>query len=256
MKPDPLTIGGIIVAFASVIGGQILEGGHPSSIMQPTAALIVLGGTLGACLLSFPLPDVLFSVKCLKSVFFAPARDVEQLIATLLELAKKARKEGLIALEADADQTEDPFLKKALLMAVDGTDPKLVHETLETVIYTEEERWNRAAKVWESAGGYAPTVGILGAVLGLIHVMENLSDPSSLGGGIAVAFVATVYGVASANLFFLPFANKLKLRTKEESLLREMQVTGVLAIQTGDNIRLIEEKLRAVLPPKSEGESK
>ncbi|MEZ6185770.1 MAG: flagellar motor protein [Planctomycetota bacterium] len=247
MKLDIASVAGLIIAIASVLLGQVLEGGHVSSIAQPTAALIVLGGTLGACVMAFSLKDVIQAAKAAKFVVFEPAHDHEHEIQHILTLAKKARKDGLIALEQDAEEAEDPFLKQALWMAVDGTDPKQVQTTLETSIDVEEERAGRVAKIYESAGGFAPTVGILGAVLGLIHVMENLDDPSKLGGGIAVAFVATVYGVASANLLFLPMANKLKLRAKADVHHKEMLMNGVLSIQTGDNVRLIEEKLRAAL---------
>ncbi|MCA8922017.1 MAG: flagellar motor protein [Planctomycetes bacterium] len=247
MKLDVASLVGVVVAIASVLLGQVLEGGHVSSIAQPTAALIVLGGTFGACVMAFSVKDVLGAAKAAKLVVFEPSHDHEAEIQHLVGLAKKARKDGLIALESDAEEAEDPFLKKALWLAVDGTDPKQVQTTLETMIDVEEERAGRVAKIYESAGGFAPTVGILGAVLGLIHVMENLDDPSKLGGGIAVAFVATVYGVASANLLFLPMANKLKLRAKADVHHKELLMNGVLSIQTGDNVRLIEDKLRAAL---------
>lgn len=248
MKPDALSIGSVIVSAIAILGGQALEGGHISSITQPTAALIVLGGTLGAVMMAVTKEDLIGAIKSVKSVFMAEVLDAEALIQRLTDLARKARKDGLIALEDDIDKEPDLFLKKALSLAVDGTDPALLAETLETAMAGEEERGMRVAKVWESAGGFAPTVGILGAVLGLIHVMENLDDPSKLGGGIAVAFVATVYGVAAANLAFLPMANKLKLRKKEEMLYKEMAMVGVLSIQSGENVRLLEEKLRAALP--------
>lgn len=249
MKPDPLTFGGLVVAAASILGGQVLEGGHISSIIQPTAALIVLGGTLGACLIAFPPADVIGSIKACKTVIMPHARSPQELIDRLLELAKKARKDGLISLEAETEKETDHFLKLGLTMAVDGADPKAVRDTLESLITYDEERGHRAAKVLESAGGFAPTVGILGAVLGLIHVMENLSDPSKLGGGIATAFVATIYGVGSANIFFLPAANKIKLRHREELVLMEISLAGILAIQAGENVRLIEERLKTALPP-------
>jgi chemotaxis protein MotA len=249
VKLDPLSFGGLIVAVASVLGGQVLEGGHVSSVVQPTAALIVLGGTLGACLLAFPMADWKACLKACKTVFFSHAHDPEHIIERMTDLAKRARKDGLISLEPEVEKETDPFLKLGLGLAVDGADPKVVRETLEAVLQYDEERGHRAAKVLESAGGFCPTVGILGAVLGLIHVMENLSDPSKLGGGIATAFVATIYGVAAANIVFLPMANKMKLRHREENVAMEMSLVGVMAIQAGDNVRLIEEKLRAAMPP-------
>lgn len=248
MKPDGMTFGGIVIAAVAILGGQALEGGHIGSIIQPTAALIVLGGTLGACMISYTPTEIIGSVKAVKHVFFQEAHDAEELVAKLLGFAKKARKDGLISLEADAEEAEDAFMGKALWLAVDGTPPDLVRDTLETLIGTEEDAGHRVAKVWETAGGYAPTVGILGAVLGLIHVMENLDDPSALGPGIAVAFVATIYGVGSANIFFLPMANKLKLVDGAETRRREMVLAAVLAILSGDNVRLVEEKIRAILP--------
>ncbi|MBL4850136.1 MAG: flagellar motor protein [Planctomycetes bacterium] len=248
MKPDGMTFGGLLIAAVAVLGGQALEGGHIGSIMQPTAALIVLGGTLGAVMISYTPTEIFGSIKAIKHVFFQEAHDAETLVQELLAFAKKARKDGLISLESDAEEATDPFLEKALWLAVDGTPPDLVRETLETLITTEEESGHRVAKVWETAGGYAPTVGILGAVLGLIHVMENLDDPTALGPGIAVAFVATIYGVGIANILFLPMANKLKLVDGLETRRREMVLAAVLAILSGDNVRLVEEKVRAILP--------
>jgi chemotaxis protein MotA len=250
---DFLTIGGLVVAALAILGGQVLEGGHISSIVQPTAAIIVLGGTLGSVLVSYPLADMIGAIKGLKHAFLEPKEKPGELIELLLGLAKKARKDGLIALESDAEKATDPFLKKALSLAVDGTDPKVVMETLESEISAEEEVGHRHAKVFETAGGFAPTIGILGAVLGLIHVMENLSEPSKLGSGIATAFVATVYGVGSANILFLPLGNKLKLKHGQHTIWKMLIVTGVLAIQGGENTRLIEEKLRALIPGKAHG---
>jgi chemotaxis protein MotA len=248
---DFLTLLGLIVAAAGILGGQALEGGHVSSILQPTAALIVGGGTLGAVLVSYPLSHVLAAVTGAKHVLFEAKWNPDDLISLILGLAKKARKEGIISLEAEAEKIDDHFLKKALSLVADGTDPKLVKDTLETEVSYLEEYGEHGAKVFESAGGYAPTIGILGAVLGLIHVMENLSDPSKLGAGIATAFVATVYGVGGANLILLPFATKLKVRHRQEIIRKELAMTGVLSIQAGENPRLIEEKLRALLSEKS-----
>tara|TARA_B100000965_G_scaffold158708_1_gene132256 strand:- start:65 stop:874 length:810 start_codon:yes stop_codon:yes gene_type:complete len=248
VKPDMLTIAGFIVSAIAILGGQALEGGHIGSITQPTAALIVFGGTLGACLVAFPKSDFVGAIKDGKKAILTKEIDYEAKITTLVELAKMARKGGLISLEAEAEKTDDAFLKQGLLLAVDGSEPKQIQDTLETIIGVVEHDGGRNAKVWESAGAFAPTVGILGAVLGLIHVMENLDDPSNLGSGIAVAFVATVYGVAAANLLFLPFASKLKLRIQDEVAAMELVLTGILSIVAGENVRLVEEKLRAALP--------
>jgi chemotaxis protein MotA len=175
--------------------------------------------------------------------------DVKGTITQILDLANVSRKQGLLALEGKLKDLHDPFFKKGIQLIVDGTDPKLLQEILEIEVEHHEEEGVHAAKVWEAAGGYAPTVGILGAVLGLIHVMENLADPSKLGGGIAVAFVATVYGVGAANLFFLPIANKIKFKLKEEAGLRTMVIMGLVGLAQGENPRLLQEKLESYLPP-------
>ncbi len=244
---DIATIIGLVLGIGAVVGGQILEGGALHSIMQLTAALIVLGGTIGAVFLSFPLSNVLAALKGISVVISEPKNDPYAVIAQISSFANKARKEGILSLEKDIQQIDDPFLKKALTLAIDGIEPKSIRETMETELQYMEEYGGISPKVFESAGGYAPTIGILGAVLGLIHVMENLDDPSKLGGGIACAFVATVYGVGSANLLFLPIANKLKLRHRGEIIAKEMMLEGVVAVSVGENPRLIEDKLKAFL---------
>src|SRR5579885_119273 len=208
---DLLTVIGVVVAFGAIVGGQILEGGHVGSILQLTAFIIVIGGTVGAIFVQHPLPVMLKGVKLLSLAFFNPKVDPKDDIARIIELANLSRKQGLLALEGKMKEIVDPFFRKGVQFIVDGTEPKVIQEILEVEVAHHEEEGLTAAKVWEAAGGYAPTIGILGAVLGLIHVMENLADPSKLGSGIAVAFVATVYGVGSANLFFLPLSNKIKL---------------------------------------------
>lgn len=241
---DLTSVIGIVLGIAAVIGGQILEGGHIGSIMQVTAFLIVFGGTAGGVMLSFPMKDLVGAVKGLKTIFFSAKAEFGDTIELLVSLALKARKEGILALQNDIQSIEDPFLKKGMEMMTDGTDPTLIRESMETELSFAEEDIHQASKVWESAGGYAPTVGILGAVLGLIHVMENLADPSSLGSGIAVAFVATVYGVGSANLIFIPFGNKLKFKSRELFVLREMMIEGVLSIQAGESPNFLRQKLQ------------
>lgn len=244
---DITSVIGLLLGIAAILLGQALEGGHIGSIVQPTAALIVFGGTVGATALSYPLPTVLQALRAFRGVFTETKRDAARIIDELLAFSNKARREGIISLEKDMEKTKDPFLKKALRLAIDGTDPKVLKETMEIELSYEEENGEKPSKVFESAGGFAPTVGILGAVLGLIHVMENLSDPSKLGEGIAVAFVATVYGVGSANLFFLPVASKLKAKHRQEMVLKELMLSGALAVQEGLNPRIIEEKLVAFL---------
>jgi chemotaxis protein MotA len=234
---------GLIAGVGAVLLGQILEGGKIEALIQPTAALIVVGGTLGAVLLCFPGKDLLGSLTGLKTVFLGAGVNFEDNINKIVDLATKARKEGILALQTELKEIEDPFMKKGLEMVTDGVDPHLLKDLLETEIGFFEEDINGAAKVWESAGGLCPTVGILGAVLGLIHVMENLSDPSSLGGGIAVAFVATVYGVGVANLLCIPLASKLKLCSKPLIHSREMVLQGILSIQAGESPNFIRQKL-------------
>ena len=245
---DIATILGIVIALAAILGGQALEGGHAGSIMQLTAFISVLGGTFGAVCVQNPMPVVIRAMGALSLALSNPHRDVKATITSLLDLANISRKQGLLALEAKLKDIPDPFFRKGVQLIVDGTDPKVVHEILEIEVEHHEEEGIVAAKVWEAAGGYAPTIGILGAVLGLIHVMENLADPSKLGGGIAVAFVATIYGVGAANLFFLPIANKIKLKLKEESASRNMLIMGLVGLAHGENPRLLQEKLESFLP--------
>lgn len=242
---DILSVIGIVVAVGAILLGQLLEGGHVNSIIQGTAFLIVIGGTTGAVMLQYPLKVFIQSLKILPWIVLPPKGDPQAAIQQILEWSDTARKNGLLSLEATVDSVPDPFVKKGLQMLVDGTDPEKIRSTLEQEIGAIEHHDTQAAKVYESSGGYAPTLGILGAVLGLIHVMENLADPSKLGGGIAVAFVATVYGVGSANLFFLPVANKLKSIVHNRALLQEMQVAGLVAIAEGENPRIIEGRLQS-----------
>ncbi len=242
---DITSIAGIVVSIALILLGQALEGGHIGSILQATAALIVFGGTVGATMVGFPTKDFVRGMKMLKLVFGNPKHDLSSLTQRIVEFAGVARRDGVLALESRLPEIDDPFLRKALQFAVDGVDADVTRTSLEAAIDAEFQEQSVGAKVWESMGGYAPTVGILGAVLGLIHVMENLNDPSKLGGGIATAFVATVYGVGSANLLFLPFANKLKRKLTLEKERKTVIAEGVLSIQEGLNPRVLEEKLRA-----------
>jgi chemotaxis protein MotA len=242
---DFLTVFGIIGSIVAILGGQALEGGHAGSLVQGPAAVIVGGGTLGAVLVSYPLNEFKLGVSLLKDAFAQKKNDSEALLQQLLELAGVARRDGVLALESRLNAIDDPFLKRALGYIVDGIDANVVRESLETEIHHEFEQGTAGAKVFESAGGYAPTVGILGAVLGLIHVMDNLSDPSKLGPGIATAFVATVYGVGVANLILLPLANKIKRKIAAEKARKTLLTEGVLSIQEGLNPRVLEEKLRA-----------
>ncbi|WP_373049430.1 flagellar motor protein [Vulgatibacter sp.] len=242
---DITTVAGLVIAVVAILAGQALEGGHVGSILQITAAIIVFGGTLGAVMVATPKADFVRGMKMAKLAFTEPKQDVGRLLQELVELAGVARRDGVLALEAKLGGISDSFLRKAVQFLVDGVDPEVARDALESEIDAGYEEGVAGAKVYESAGGYAPTVGILGAVLGLIHVMENLSDPSKLGGGIAVAFVATVYGVGASNLLFLPMANKLKRKLALERDRKLLVTEGVLAIQDGLNPRVLEERLRA-----------
>ncbi len=241
---DLISIAGLLLGVAAIVGGQILEGGNVASLIQVTAFFIVIGGTMAAVMLQSSLPVFLNGMRLLKWVIVPPQAHPAELIGEILGWSQIARKGGLLALEPLIDDLSDPFKRKGLQMLVDGAEPDKIREALEVEINTYEEHQRQAAKVWESAGGYAPTIGILGAVMGLIHVMENLSDPSKLGGGIAVAFVATIYGVGSANLLFLPIANKLKALIAHQVTMREMLIEGLGSIANGENPRIIETKLQ------------
>mgnify|MGYP001159348083 FL=1 len=216
-----------------------------SAIIQPTAALIVFGGTLGAVLVSFPMSAFMQGVKATGKLFGDKTTDSQALLDQIVNYAQKARREGIIALEDDAQKIQDPFFKKAILLVVDGVDSKTMTETLELELTMMEEHGEIPAKVFEAGGGYSPTIDIIGAVLGLIHVMSNLSDVAKVGEGIAVAFVATIYGVAAANIVFLPAATKLKIKHHEVMVQREMVMHGVLAIQQGEKPKLIVDRLSA-----------
>lgn len=242
---DITTIVGIVLAVGFILAGQILEGGHPGSLMQITAALIVFGGTFGAVMVTFPKRDFIYGLKLGRNAFVEKKSDLGTLVTQIVELAGTARRDGLLALESRLGNLEDPFLRKAVQFLVDGVDARVARETLEAEIDSEYAAGNAGLKIYEAAGGYAPTVGIIGAVLGLIHVMENLDDPSKLGGGIAVAFVATVYGVGAANILFLPMAAKIKRKLGLEKERKQLIAEGVLSIHEGLNPRVLEEKLKA-----------
>jgi chemotaxis protein MotA len=244
---DRLSLIGLIIGIFAIVGGQVLEGGSVRSLLQVTAFLIVIGGTLGAVLLQSTFSNFLGGIKMLRWVVMPPAENLEQLVKTMVNWSNTARRGGLLALETPLMSEKDPFVKRALQMLVDGAEPEAIRHTMELEITAYEEKLRASSKIWESAGGYAPTIGIIGAVMGLIHVMENLTDPAKLGAGIAVAFVATIYGVGSANLIFLPISNKLKYVISTEANRRDMVVEGLVAIAHGENPRIIESKLRGFL---------
>ena len=241
---DIISLAGLLLGMLAILLGQVLEGGHLGSLLQPTAFMIVIGGTVGAVMLQSPWRAFRNGVAMARWVFFPSLPDQHALIAQVVAWSGIARKEGLLALESRIDDLPDPFVRKGLQLLVDGVDPEHIRQVLEVEISTWEADMKQATKVWEAAGGYAPTIGIIGAVMGLIHVMGNLADPGQLGSGIAVAFVATIYGVASANLVLLPIASKLKAIAMRQSLYREMLLEGILSIAEGENPRSIELKLQ------------
>jgi chemotaxis protein MotA len=240
---DKSTLGGIFLAAAGILLGLMLEGGRIGQILQPTAAMIVFGGTLGAVMVQFPLATVLRAGRSLSQVFMDPVTDASQLVTTLVGYATQARKDGIVSLDAKVNEIQDPFLKKALMLAVDGTEPQELRKIMEFELDSKAEEEERIPQVFESAGGFAPTIGIIGAVLGLIQVMQHLENIDEVGKGIAVAFVATIYGVGSANIFLLPASGKLKIRFRKEQALREMTLEGVASILEGINPRMLETKL-------------
>jgi chemotaxis protein MotA len=245
VRPDLATLSGIALALAGILGGLLLEDGRIQDIAQVTAAMIVLGGTFGAVLVTTPMPIMVRALAGLRYVFLDRAVSAGDTIETLIRFATKARKSGIVSLEEEAQTLPDPFLRKALGLAVDGTDLNELRKIMEIDIHLAEQAAEEEAKVWEAAGGYAPTIGIIGAVMGLIQVMKHLEDIKAVGHGIAVAFVATVYGVGSANIFFLPAANKLRARMHRASRIMDMTLEGVLGIVEGLNPTLIRLKLEA-----------
>lgn len=243
---------GTILGVGFILTAQAMEGGNVTQLLQLTAGMIVFGGTFGATFASFPIPDLKIAAGMVKDVWFPPKVDFDSLIAEIVGFATKARKEGVIVLEKEAKNASDALLTMGLETVADGADPSLVQGMLENQIGQLEEKVEKGSKVYESAGAYSPTLGIIGAVLGLIQVMQNLSDPSKLGSGIAVAFVATVYGLFAANLVLLPMSSRIKFNYKKVFVAKEIILEGVLAIQAGESPALIERKLQSFIL-KSEG---
>jgi chemotaxis protein MotA len=244
---DFLTIVGAVLALGAILGGNMLEGGHIGSLLQMTAGVIVLGGTFGAIMVQTPLPVFLRSLKMIIWTIFPPKLAQTEAIEKIVNWSNIARKEGLLGLEPLTESEPEPFSRKGLQLLVDGSEPDTIRSILEVELDSQEHMDTQAAKVYEGMGGYSPTIGIIGAVMGLIHVMNNLADPSKLGSGIAVAFVATIYGVGAANIFFLPLGNKLKSCIHKQSKFREMVIEGIIAIAEGENPRNIETKLKGYM---------
>jgi chemotaxis protein MotA len=246
-KFDMLSLSGVVVAIAAVLLGQHLEGGSIVSLLNGPAILIVVGGSIGATMLQSPLPTFVRAMNMLVWVVRPPVFRADAQMREIVKWAQLARREGLLGLEDVVESVRNPYARKGLQLVIDGNDPESIRETLELDAMSHERRDMNAAKVIDGMGGYAPTLGILGAVMGLIQVMNNLADPAMLGQGIAVAFVATVYGVGLANLVFLPAANKLKALVREESRFKELVTVGILAIAIGDNPRMVELRLQGLL---------
>lgn len=247
-QPTRIDLGsflGLVVGLGSILGGLILEGGKISDVSQLTGGIIVLGGTIGAVIVTTPVTILMGALAQLKVVFFPPVYSIGATIDEIIQFGNRARKNGIVSLETDANAISDPFFRKAITLGVDGTDVEELKKIMETEIHVQAQKTKWEAKVFEAAGGYAPTVGIIGAVLGLIQVMKHLDDLEKVGHGIAVAFVATVYGVASANLFFLPVAGKIKARADEAVRSQELILEGVCAIVQGLHPKVIEQKLEA-----------
>lgn len=241
MTPSPILA--VLVAMIAILGGNALEGGHIDSLIQPTAAMIVLGGTIGATWLASTDAEVKLMFKLMPRLVRPGNADPSVLLEVMLKVANVVRRDGILAVEAMLDEIPDEFLKRGLRLLVDGSSPEDVRKMLEMEIDVQEHHGNGAGKVLETAGGFAPTIGILGAVLGLIHVMQNLDDPSKLGTGIAVAFVATIYGVGSANIFFIPLGNRMKKIVAVDVETKTMIVAGLEVIAAGANPRQVEETL-------------
>jgi chemotaxis protein MotA len=244
---DKSSVIGILVAVTGIVAGLMIEGGSIGQIIQPTAAMIVFGGTLGAVMLQFPLVTVIAAFRRAARVFVGTTRDAGPALQQILEFANKARRSGIVSLDQDLKKIKDPFLRQAIMLAVDGTEPSELRTIMEMQIENRSQDDEQIPAVFESAGGFAPTIGIIGAVLGLIQVMQHLDKIDEVGKGIAVAFVATIYGVGAANLVLLPSAGKLKLQIHEERLHREMMLEGVVSILEGMNPRMIEIKLQSFL---------
>ncbi len=255
MTPDPAGrrqldvsgVAGVVLAFAAIVIAQRIEGGNLGSLVQPTAAMVVFGGTTAALLVSFPMATLRRTVTSVRDAFMQRPPQMRALVGDLANMALRSKKKGLMSLESSAIESKDRFLGRALSLAIDGLPPDAVRRTMETESRAQEDYEEEVAHVLESAAGYAPTLGILGAVLGLIHVMENIAAPSKLGAGIAVAFVATVYGVGSANLIFMPLAARVRHQTRMLAIRRELIIEGVVSMQQGIHPRQLEELLEAYI---------
>ncbi len=250
------TIIGIVLALGGIFASMIVEGSSPTAIILPAPMLLVLFGTIGAAMGGGLLKDTTGCIKWVKVALLSKPTTADGVVDELVKLADRARREGLLALEDAAGNVEDPFLRKGLQLAIDGTDPEELREILEAEIGAKRTEYKQGAKLFGDMGGYGPTLGVIGTVVSLIHVLANLSSPASLGKLIASAFVATLWGVMSANVIWLPISNKIKRVADIIVQQMELVVEGVLSIQAGVNPRLIQQKLRSYLPPVEEKSTK
>ncbi|MBJ96058.1 MAG: hypothetical protein CMP23_16460 [Rickettsiales bacterium] len=244
---DVAGVMGVVLAGISIVGGHLFEGGHMNQIIQPTAALIVFGGTMAGCLVEFSWPEFTRALKACRDVFQPPQTNLREAMEKIVELSKLSRRQGLVAIDREAQKIDDEFMRKSLRMVADGIEPKQLKAALHKQVHNLEKEEASTAAIFLAGGGYAPTIGVLGAVMGLIHVMGNLSDPSKLGAGIAVAFVATLYGVGIANLFLLPMGGSLKSQLKARVHYMELIIEGAAAIAASENPLIVEQKLTAYL---------
>lgn len=248
---DIASIAGVIIAIVGLLAGYLYEGKFDfsllGSLLQPSAAFIVFGGSIGAVLISFPMSELSKLPGLIKMVFTQKEYNEVDIINSLAELSEKARKDGLLSLEQDAQTNENELIKKGLALVVDGIETEVIKDILQREAYLHESVFEAGAKIFETAGGLAPTMGVIGTVMGMVSILKNLSNPEELGPMISVAFVATLYGVASANLFWLPFANKIKVKAAREQMISDLIIEGLLSIQAGENPRIIKEKLNLSL---------
>lgn len=251
---DPAPSIGIALAFGVIITANMLEGGNPAHMLLLPPMLLVFGATLAICLAGGTMADAKLSVVALKNAFTGGVKPADDVVDNIVQLADKARREGLLALEENLAQVDDPFLVKGVTMAVDGTDPDEVREILEGEVFAKRSQDKQAAKFFTDAGAYAPTVGIIGTVMGLVHVLENLAEPEKLGHLIAAAFLATLWGVASANVLWLPIGSRIKRLSELEAARMELTIEGVAAIQAGSNPRVIAAKLKSLMPGAEQAE--
>jgi len=246
-KMDLIALLGLIIGIGAVVAGNIAEGGTTAHLVQLAAAIIVFGGTLGAVLLSFPMRDLTVALRSLKFIFLNRQVNFDETLETIIDLLIIARKRGILALQEEVNRISDPFLRRGINYVIDGISPAIIRDTLIQEINAYEDIIKRAAKVYDAAGGYAPTIGIIGAILGLIHVLKNVAEPSKIGIGIATAFVATIYGVGSANLLFIPVAKRIINKLEDEVLLMELMVEGILGIEAGVNPYFLRAKLESFI---------